>query len=136
MSTIVMSVYDFQRLSLLMRKHTRAAFEERKVLTALERKLEQAVLLPPEQVPPTVVTLRSTVRLTNLTTGRRERFTLSFPGETAQGEERVSILAPLGVALLGERVGSTIVCSAPQRTLRLRIDKIEYQPEAVGELYA
>ncbi len=136
MSTIVMSVYDFQRLSLLLRKHAHAALEERKVLATLEKKLEQAVLLPPEQMPPNVVTLRSTVRVTNLTTGKRERFTLSFPGETAQGDDRVSILAPLGVALLGERAGSTIVCSAPQRTRRLRIEKIEYQPEAVGELYA
>ena len=136
MSAIVMSVYDFQRLSLLLRKHAHAPLEERKVLAALERKLEQAVLLPPEQIPPNVVTLRSTVRVTNLTSGKRERFTLSFPGETAQGDDRVSILAPLGVALVGERAGSTIVYSAPQRTCRLRIEKIEYQPEAVGELYA
>jgi len=104
MNSVVLSVYDFQRLSLLLQKYKDSPFRERLALNSLEQKLERAVLLPPEQIPPNVVTLYSTVRVTDLVTRKSHQFTLVFPKETAKGEHRISILATIGIALLGEWV--------------------------------
>jgi regulator of nucleoside diphosphate kinase len=136
MGTVVLSVYDFQRLSLLLQKYKESPFRERLALDRLEQKLEKAVLLPPEQIPPNVVTLYSTVRVTDLVTRRSHQFTLVFPKETAQGEHRISVLAPIGIALLGQRAGSKVDYQAPEKKVRLRIDELIFQPEAVGQMYA
>ena len=136
MSTVVLSAYDFQRLSLLLQKYRESSFRERLALDRVQDKLEKAVLLPPEQMPPNVVTLYSTVRVTDLVTRKSHQFTLVFPKEAAQGERRISVLAPIGIALLGHRVGNRVECQAPEKTVRLRIDELIFQPEAVGALYA
>jgi len=136
MSSVVLSVYDYQRLSLLVQKYKDSPFRERLALNSLEQKLDRAVLLPPELIPPNVVTLYSTVRVTDLVTRKSYQFTLVFPKETAKGKHRISIFAPIGIALLGERVASEVECQAPERKVRLRIDELVFQPEAVGVLYA
>jgi len=136
MASVVLSVYDFQRLSLLLQKYRNSPFRERLALERLEEKLEMATLLPPEEITPDVVTMCSTVRVTDLDTRKSHQFTLVFPKETAQGNQRISVLAPIGVGLLGERVASRIECRAPEKTVRLRIEELIFQPEAVGELYA
>ena len=82
MSSVVLSVYDYQRLSLLVQKYKDSPFRERLALNRLEQKLENAELLPPEQIPPYVVTLYSTVRVTDLVTRKSHRFTLVFPKES------------------------------------------------------
>lgn len=136
MSAVIMSVYDFQRLSLLVGKYRGSPLRDRIALITLEEKLHKAVLLVPERIPADVVTLYSTVKVTELASGLQSQFTLVFPKETAKGDRRLSILAPIGVALLGERVTSEVECRAPERTLQLRIDELVFQPEAAGALYA
>jgi regulator of nucleoside diphosphate kinase len=136
MAAVLLSVYDFHRLSLLLRKYRDSPFRERMALNRLEEKLERAVLLPPEQIASNIVTLCSTVKVTDLASRKQNLFTLVFPKETAHRGHRISILAPIGIALLGERVGSRIECRAPEKTLRLRIDELIFQPEAAGACYA
>ena len=132
----VLSVYDYQRLSLLVRKYKEFLFRERLALDHLEEKLERSVLIPPEQIPPDVVTLYSCVRVTDLDSGKKYQFMLVFPKETHLGEHRISVLAPIGIALLGERVACKVECRAPEKIVLLRIDELVFQPEAGGMLYA
>jgi regulator of nucleoside diphosphate kinase len=89
----------------------------------LQRKLEQAVPVASTDVPPTLVTMQSRVKVTELATGQRREINLVYPDE-ASAPDRISVLDPLGTLLFGASVGDTIGTEAP-----LRIDEIVYQPE-------
>lgn len=151
MAAVLLSTYDFRRLSLLVEKHLDSPCRGKSVLSRLQEKLENALVVAPERIPPDVVTLYSCVRVIDLESRRRSIFTLVFPGETVPGEtasgrktpvettpgeRRISVLAPMGVALVGARIGARVECRGPERTLRLKIEELLYQPEAAGALYA
>ena len=77
--------------------------------------------------------MNSTVVLTDLDTREEETYTLVYPenADTAQG--KVSILAPIGTAMLGYRVGDVFEWEVPAGKRRLKVEKIVYQPEASGD---
>ncbi len=133
MGTVMLGAYDYKRLSMIVEKLKRGPYEERNLILRLAEKLNRSVVVPPEHIPENVVTLYSTVAVENLTEGGNHLFTLVFPG--AQGENRISILAPIGIALLGETLGTVVECQVPETTLRLKITGLLYQPEAAGLLY-
>ena len=102
-------------------------------LKALEDELYRATLVDPEEIPPTVVTMNSTVRFTVLPSGVEHRLKLVYPGKTAASEDTVSILAPVGSALLGLTEGDAIHWPTPNGgTLHLVVQKVEDQPERAG----
>ena len=76
----------------------------------------------------------STVRLQELDSGERWKFTLCYPHEARIDEDRISVLAPLGTAILGHRVHDVVDWPVPGGNVRLRISEITYQPEAAGVL--
>lgn len=100
-------------------------------LRALDQELDRAEAVRPEDVPPDVITMNSKVRMTDLETGRQREVTLVYP-DRAAGEDYVSILSPLGTALLGYRVGDEIEWGAGDSLVHVRIDEMLYQPEAAG----
>ena len=79
--------------------------------------------------------MNSRVRLRDLRTGEDETYTLVYPEEADIDEGRLSVLAPLGTALLGSRNGQTIVVNAPGGRRRLKVERILYQPEAAGDYH-
>ena len=86
-----------------------------------------------DEVPPGVVTMNSSVRCREESSGKEYLLTLVYP-EDAGGEGKVSILAPVGTALLGLTVGQSIDWPAPGgKTLKLSLLDITYQPEAAGD---
>ena len=86
-----------------------------------------------DEIPPGVVTMNSTVRCREESSGKEYTLTLVYPEDVA-GEGKVSILAPVGTALLGLTIGQTIDWPAPSgKTLKLTLLEIEYQPEAAGD---
>ena len=101
-------------------------------LSALERETERAVSVKPEAVPATVVTMNSQVEVLDLDTQERRRVTLVFPSMSSIDTGRISVLAPLGTALLGSREGSLINWSTPRGIRRLQVERVLYQPEAAG----
>jgi regulator of nucleoside diphosphate kinase len=102
----------------------------------LELELDRAVVVPQREIPPDVVTMRSRILFEDVETGRRREATLAYPDEADMEQSRVSILAPVGLALLGLRVGDTIEWPLPQaRRARLRIMEVLYQPEAAGDFH-
>lgn len=130
---VLLTRFDHDRLGQLLeylRRQERPADDP--VADALEEELQQATLVASAQVPATVVTMNSMVTAVDPENGRRNTITLVFPRDAQPGEGRVSVLAPLGLALLGARVGQEISWSTPRGTRRLRVERIDFQPEAAG----
>ncbi|NLC59366.1 MAG: nucleoside diphosphate kinase regulator [Armatimonadetes bacterium] len=105
------------------------------VATDLTAELRRARIVAPEAVPPDVVTMNSTVRLVNLDTGQETECKLVFPEEADASQGKVSVLAPIGTAMLGYRVGDTFEWRVPAGVKRFRVAEVIYQPEASGEYH-
>src|SRR5688572_22121878 len=95
----------------------------------LRRAISRAKVVQPARVPGDVVTMRSKVRLSDLTRERDEVYTLVYPEEADLSQGKLSVLSPLGTALLGARVGDVVslVTGAGPRTIKIR--SILYQPQ-------
>ncbi len=103
------------------------------LLTDLRAEMAGARVVPALGVPREVVTMRSTVRLRDLESGEEETFTLVYPNEADIDNGKLSVLAPLGTALLGAQCGRTISVRAPAGIRRMKVERIVYQPEAAGD---
>jgi regulator of nucleoside diphosphate kinase len=77
--------------------------------------------------------MRSRVRLSDLNTGQEVVYTLVFPSEANFDDGKISVLAPIGTAMLGYREGSIIEWQVPSGLRRLKVEEILYQPEAAGD---
>lgn len=99
----------------------------------LDEELLRAEVVEPSQVPPDVVTMNSRVVYRDEDTGETREVTLSYPKDASLEQGRVSVLAPVGAALLGLSVGQDIEWQQPGgRHKRLRIVSVTYQPQAAG----
>lgn len=127
---IYVTVSDMDRLGRLVLAAITDA-PDLEPLRALDRELDRAQAVRPQDVPPDVVTMNSRLRLTDLSSGTERVVTLVYPDQ-ANDTERVSILSALGTALLGYRVGDEIRWETPTETLHLRVEELLYQPEAAG----
>jgi regulator of nucleoside diphosphate kinase len=88
--------------------------------------------VPSHEVSERVVTMRSEVLLRDLDSQQEFTCTLSYPEESDVDTGRISVLAPVGTAILGYREGTVVEWEVPAGKRRLRIEKILYQPEAAG----
>ncbi|HUH89445.1 MAG TPA: nucleoside diphosphate kinase regulator [Lysobacter sp.] len=103
---------------------------------ALRHELDRAELLEPAEMPDDVITMNSTARFRDVNSGGERELTLVYPKDADGSPEKVSILAPVGSALLGLHVGAVIEWPVPGgRTIKLEVLSIRYQPEASGELH-
>jgi regulator of nucleoside diphosphate kinase len=132
--SLVISSFDKQRLMRLLNSGETAA-EQREELEDLAREIERGTEVRPQEVPPDVVTMNSTVRVTDVDSGATHAYTIVFPADADYEKGKISILAPLGTALLGFRVGDVVDWNMPRGIRRLRIDEIVYQPEAAGDFH-
>lgn len=124
---------DRRRLGTLIDQSIRTDNLERRYLAELEHELERAMTIDANAVPPDVVTMNSTVELSDLDTGEKTSYTLVYPAEADVLNNRISVLAPVGTSILGYRVGDVVRCPVPDGTVRMRIDNLLYQPEREGE---
>jgi len=129
---------DLQRLTTLLRENWRDRREDVGDLNRLEYEIERASVVRPTEVPKDVVTMNSRVRLRDLDSGDAVVFSLVYPsapyaaGSDHLAEMTVSVLAPIGTAILGYRVGDTIEWDVPGGVRRLKIEDVLFQPEAAG----
>lgn len=101
-------------------------------LERLKKELDQATIIESKKVPGDVVTMNSIVRVRDMDTGEEQAFILAFPGKTGVKVKTVSILAPMGIALIGYREGDILEWDLPSGTVRVQIMEIIYQPERMG----
>jgi regulator of nucleoside diphosphate kinase len=100
----------------------------------LESELVRANVVSREKIPDDVVTMNSKVIFENETTGERRKITLVYPESADIDAGRISVLAPVGTALLGLRVGQSIDWELPRgEKQRYRIVEVPFQPEAAAE---
>lgn len=133
-SDILITRFDKARLMRLLRGLD-AAHENRDEIEDLERELERGTEVESTEVAPDVVTMNSTVRVTDLDANTTHTYTIVFPGDADVDKGRISILSPLGTALLGYRAGDVVTWEMPRGTRRLRIEALVYQPEAAGDFH-
>lgn len=102
-------------------------------LHGLEHELRRAAVLPSKEIPAEVVTMNSRVLLTDLDSGEKTEYTLVYPEHSDIEENRISILAPIGTAILGFREGDVLEWEVPAGIVRLQVEKVLYQPEMAGD---
>jgi len=128
---IVMTRLDVQRLEKVL-DNMQAPLD---LLEALEDEVLRARVVSHKRIASDVVTMNSTVRFIDEASEREFVLTLVYP-EQAGRPGTISILAPVGIALLGLKVGQSINWQGPQgRPLKLKIMDILYQPEASGDYH-
>jgi regulator of nucleoside diphosphate kinase len=134
MKEIVITAGDFDRLRGIV-DSPRYRSTHAPLLLALREELDRGRVVPADAVPKGVVTMHSRVRVRDLKDQESETYTLVYPDQADMNENKLSVLAPLGMALLGTRVGQIVKFDAPAGERRLKIEKILYQPEARGDFH-
>jgi regulator of nucleoside diphosphate kinase len=132
---ILMSDADHQRLEGLIESARHDASLREDYLDALEGELKRAQVVPQAEVPPEVITMNSVVRLRDLDTDELEEYELVYPADADMAHSRISVLAPVGTAILGYRLGDVIEWPVPAGLRRLRVEEVLYQPERAGALH-
>ena len=130
---IVISAVDYARLEPMIRDAIGSGGTPRELLVVLKSKIDQAQVLEPCDMPRGVVTMNSLVRVRDLEADEVETYTLVYPSFADITKNFLSVLTPVGIALLGHRQGETIDGVSPLYPRRLRIEQVEFQPESAGQ---
>jgi regulator of nucleoside diphosphate kinase len=130
--SIIVTAADRRRLGTMLLERRELGIERRRLLDDLEHEIERADVVEPWEDPGNVITMNSTVKLRDLDSGEQFEWTLVYPCGTNPNEGRVSVLAPVGTALIGYGEGDVIEWPVPQGQIRLRVEEVLYQPERVG----
>lgn len=133
--TIYITDYDLHRLRALLDARGRLDGRDKQHLRDLRGELNRAVVVPSTEIPPDVITMNSRFRLHDLDTDAVAEYTLVFPGRADIGKGMLSVLAPVGTALLGRRELDEVTWAVPIGQKRFRIEAILYQPEAAEEYH-
>ena len=131
--TIQITELDRKRLIELILEAQSGEYRKSVYLENLRGELERAEVVPPEKIAGDVITMNSTVMLTDQDTGEEETYTLVYPEDADTAQGKISILAPIGTAMLGYRVGDVFEWEVPAGKRHLKVAKILYQPEASGD---
>ncbi|AAR34166.1 MAG: nucleoside diphosphate kinase regulator protein [uncultured bacterium] len=107
-------------------------FRDRKDLQKLEDELASAMIVDPKDVPPNVVTMNSRVKLRDLRADKEMTISLVFPNDANIAEGKISILSPIGTAILGFGAGDTLDLAVRSFAKKIRIEEVLYQPGAAG----
>jgi len=100
----------------------------------LETELDRAVIVSPFVISPDVVTMHSRVRVRDLNANQDSTYALGFPRDADFNQGKISVLAPVGTAILGSRVGDVMEWKVPGGSRKLRIEEVLYQPERAGRV--
>jgi regulator of nucleoside diphosphate kinase len=128
---IRVTTWDHRRLSAVVdafRLRGRAALVE-----PLAEELDRAELVEPAAVPRDVVTMHSCAKFLDHDTGEARTVTLVYPGEEDSRQGKISVITPVGSALLGLQAAATMAWrTLDGRTKRLSVLEVRHQPEAHG----
>ena len=125
---------DYMKLKRLLAELDRQARGMRAGVETLEEILDLARVVEPDSVPQNVVTMNSRVSFEDCTNGKRSSVTVVYPADAEPASGRISVLSPMGTALIGKSEGSELELPLPYgKSRRIRVVDVEYQPEAEGE---
>lgn len=120
---------DQQQLTQLLDQDDVTCIADPQALQSLRTRLETALLIDDDRIPATVVTMESVVQLRDVTSGDEDVFTLVFPEHANIAESKLSVIAPVGTAIIGRHIGQIVRGRVPSGERRLEIVDILFQPE-------
>ena len=129
---ILITEEDMARLRELVRHGRKTSRKDQNHLEELREELDHAEVVASGDVPSDVVTMHSTLRVRDLDNGKRAVYTIVFPTDADIERNRISVLAPIGTALIGYRAGDLVEWATPGGVRRLQIERVLFQPEAAG----
>jgi regulator of nucleoside diphosphate kinase len=130
---ITITKKDYDRLKILVSVDVDPSDPDKQVLRDLRGELERAVIVEPDKIDPDVVTMNSQVRIRDLDSGEENEYTIVYPEAADFSKGKISVLVPLGTALLGYRKGDVIEWNMPGGVRKIKVEKVLFQPEANGE---
>jgi len=127
---IIMTPADHEELEAVVTFTGKVSERAQTELRSLENELKRAIILAPDAIPADVITMNTRAELIDLDSNERMEFTLVLPSDADINAGKISVLAPLGTAMLGYRVGDEFEWSVPYGMRRLKVSKVHFQPEA------
>ncbi len=132
---IYITEFDKKRLEELIAVAEEFGGQDMRDLDSLSKELSRAEVVSSKDIPAGVVTMNSKVVLRDISTSEKMTYTLVFPRNADIGSGKISVLAPIGTAILGYSKGDIIEWKVPAGKQRISIEEILYQPEASGDYH-
>jgi len=132
-TNIKITELDFIRLSKLVGASRSDKNIELKNINALAQELKRAEKVDSKKITSEFVTMNSVVQVINESTNTLMTIKIVYPKEADFKKGNISVLSPMGSALLGYKVGDSVQFDAPKGKVTIKIQQIDYQPEANGE---
>lgn len=120
---------DIMRLKVLLDSAEQWPNQDQDLICLLRQKLGSAQVARQKEVPPYLVTMNSHVRVTDLNAKRDLKFWLAYPEDAFSGNDKISVLSPIGIAVLGAKVGDIVDARKGSKKVQLRVAQMYYQPE-------
>ena len=131
--SIFITTEDSKKLRHLLREAFHSDYRGSEYLEKLAGEIEKASIVQPDQIPSDVITLNSIARLVDQQTNEEMVYTLVFPEDADISKGKISVLAPIGTAMLGYKAGDTFEWDTPGGKRSIRVKEILYPPEASGD---
>ncbi len=130
---IVVTKIDYERLQRVIKLATGDKKIDPRNLLFLSNEIERAEKIDPKTIAPDFVTMHSQIEVNDLDTGKSMILSLVYPEKADFKKGLISVLSPLGCALLGYKSGDIISFDVPAGKKLMKIEKVVYQPEAAGD---
>ncbi|MDT3698062.1 MAG: nucleoside diphosphate kinase regulator [Thermincola sp.] len=130
---IFITEIDKKRLQKLIGEAKEFEVGPKGYLLNLEHELNRAQVVTSAEIPGDVITMNSKVVLKDLDSGEEMVYSLVYPVDADLSADKISVLAPVGTAILGYRLGDVIDWQVPDGIVRLEVVNLLYQPEAAGD---
>jgi regulator of nucleoside diphosphate kinase len=127
MAQITITQFDYDRLAKLLAKKSPLDNSDRMLLAELDK----SQVVAPADIPNDVITMNSEVRFSD-SSGKPLTYWVVFPEDADVAAGKLSVLSPIGCALLGYTVGDTVELTAPSGVRKLTVEEILHQPEREG----
>lgn len=126
---------DVMRLMALIRDAGATSYRGSTYLDKLRVEIDRATVVKATEIPADVITMNSKVSIEDIQSGEEMVFTLVYPENANLLEDKISVLAPMGTAALGYRVGDIYEWETPEGIRSMRVKSVIYQPEASGDFH-
>lgn len=126
---------DMKRLRELVKVARDFNQEDERYLKDLEAELHKGKVVKSGDIPQDVITMNSKACLKDMDSNEDLVYWLVFPDDADSAQNKISVLTPIGTALLGYKVGDVIERTVPAGLVKLKVQEIIYQPEAAGDFH-
>jgi len=130
---IIITQSDKNRLRKLIENSLNSTAGGNEYIHNLDAELNQAVIVPSEKIPNDVISMNSKFILSIGDAGEDTAYSLVYPSDADISSNKISVLAPIGTAVLGYREGDTIEWNVPDGAVEIKVKKVVYQPESAGD---